>query len=180
MPIVLASAWHLSGLLLLCLYIFLLCKIPPNQWKKTLETKNTDEINANKSMIFNAYNFISISMYMNIMGCLESVGVRILLCLRFVFPCSQHVLSPVCLFCHVLLVFVRPCVFCLCPETRPPPALCHFLFFPLTCSQSPCLFAWFVSPVSCCLVPPYVFKFSLSYASRACLSVLAWWEFCPV
>ena len=99
----------------------------------------------------------------------------VFLFLTCAFPCL-FILSGACCVC-----VVRPCVVCLCPETPPPPALCHFLVFTLTCSQSsPCLFAWFVSPESCCLVPPYVFKFSLSCASRACLSVLAWWEFCPV
>src|SRR4029434_10806720 len=42
--------------------------------------------------------------------------------------------------CPCCVRVVRPCSVCLCPEAPPPPALCHFLFFPLTCSQSPCLF----------------------------------------
>src|SRR4029434_6337752 len=78
-----------------------------------------------------------------------------------------------CLFmlsCACCVCLVRPCVSCLCPETPPPPALCHFLVFTLTfyhtCSVNHpvCLPDWFVlclvnSPCLVHLCPTICFPF---------------------
>ena len=87
------------------------------------------------------------------------VTVRILLCLCFVFPCSRHVLSPVCLFCHVLLVFVLSghvfSVFVLKLRPHLPPATSCFFQLPTTPALLITLFVCLIS-FSCVLLIPLV------------------------
>src|SRR4029434_9693124 len=109
----------------------------------------------------------------------HNVGVRILLCFPFMFLDSRHVLFPVCLCCHVLVVFVLSGhvfpVFVLRLRPHLPYATSWFLPSPVPNLYPVCFPDWYLLCLvnSPCLVPSLLFKFSLSFVP-CWFVVLAW------